>query len=289
MAEPVCVVPAGDWTGEGAVWHAGEQALYWVDIGRHLIHRLEARDSSVRSWFFNEPPAALALTDRADTLLVAIGGRVILWQPANDARGEFAFPEKNWPRARLNDGRADPAGYFWVGSMHYEESEGTPVGRLFRIASDASVAVVKTGIGISNTVCWSPDGRLFYFGDTLTNTISVWDYDASSGTIANERPFFAGFDRGGPDGSAVDSQGYLWNARYGGSCVVRVAPDGKIDRIVEMPVPNITTCAFGGPELKTLYITSAQGSTHQERLAGSLYSLAVDTPGTAENRFRISR
>jgi sugar lactone lactonase YvrE len=291
MAEATCVVPAGDWTGEGAVWHAAERAVYWVDIERFLIHRFETGSATVKTWFFAEPPTALALTDRPGTLLVAIGGRVILWQPENDARAEFAFPEKNWPRTRLNDGRPDPAGNFWVGSMRYQGSDGDAgAGRLFRIAADGYVKVEKTGIGISNTLCWSPDSKRFYFGDTLANTIYVWDYDAASGTIANERPFFSGFERGGPDGSAMDSEGYLWNARYGGSCIVRVAPSGKIDRVIEMPVEKVTTCTFGGPDLKTLFITSAgggSGSGSGERFAGGLFTLAVDTPGLPENRFRL--
>ncbi len=117
MTTPLCVVPAGDWTGEGALWHAEERALYWVDINRFLIHRFDTDTGNVRHWFFNEPPTALALTDRTDTLLVALASRIILWQPRNDARADFASPERNWPRARLNDGRPDPAGNFWVGSM----------------------------------------------------------------------------------------------------------------------------------------------------------------------------
>ncbi len=296
MADVECLVPAGDWTGEGAVWHAGEKALYWVDISRFLVHRFDSGQKSTRTWFFDRPPTALALTDRPDTLLVALGGSLILWQPGNDARVDFALPEDNWPRARLNDGRADPAGNFWAGSMQNNVSatgKGMPIddetaGRLFRIASDGAVTVVKTGIGISNTFCWSPDGTLFYTGDTLAGTISTWDFDATTGAIANERPFFGGFDRGAPDGSAVDSEGYLWNARYGGGCVVRVSPAGDVDRVVEMPVDNVTTCAFGGPDLKTLYITTATGGSRDDlRFAGGLFALPVDVPGLAENRFRI--
>lgn len=297
MAEVKCVVPAGDWTGEGAVWHAGENALYWVDICRFLIHRHDPASMETRTWFFDQPPVALALTDRADTLLVAIGGRLILWQPANDARADFAHPEGNWPGVRLNDGAADPAGNFWVGSMFNnvgEFGEDLPItdkaaGRLFRIGSDGAVVVEKTGIGISNTFGWSPDTATFYTADTMTNTICAWDYDAATGTIASERPFFAGFERGAPDGSAVDSQGYLWNARYGGACIVRVSPAGAIDRVVEMPVDNITTCTFGGPDLKTLYITTATGGSSADlRFAGGLFALAVDVPGQPENRFRTS-
>jgi sugar lactone lactonase YvrE len=284
MAAPVCVVPAGDWTGEGALWHAQEKAVYWVDIGRFLIHRFEPDTGNVRNWFFSEPVTALGLTDRPDTLIVATASKVILWQPGNDARADFANPERGRAGQRLNDGRPDPAGNFWVGSMR-EGNQPSP-GKLFRIAADGSCTVEKEGIGVSNTFCWSPDNTRFYFGDTAANTINVWDYDLRTGRIANERPFFTGFDRGGPDGSAMDREGYLWNARWGGGCVVRVAPSGEVDRIVEMPVTNITTCTFGGPQLKTLFITSAERS--DERLSGSLYTLQVDVPGLPENRFRLA-
>lgn len=295
MAEPQCIVPSGDWTGEGAVWKADENALYWVDIERRLIHRFDVDTRAAHSWFLDEPPTALGLTDRPDTLVVALGSRVILWQPANDARVDFARPDVNWPTLRLNDGRPDPFGNFWVGSMAHDVGDDASIdtrsaGSLYRIAPDGAVSVEKTGIGIANTVCWSPVGDRFYFGDTLTNTIGVWDYDLATGTIRNEKAFFSGFDRGLPDGSAVDRDGYLWNARWGGGCVVRVAPDGSLDRVVEMPVDNITTCAFGGRNLRTLFITSARGgSGARERFAGGLFALKVETPGLAENVFRIGR
>jgi sugar lactone lactonase YvrE len=236
---------------------------------------------------FPEAPTTLGLTSRPDTLLVALASKVILWQPGNDARADFANPEQHRPGVRLNDGRPDPAGNFWVGSMRADGKPATETdgGKLFRIAADGTSSVEKRGIGISNTFCWSPDQTRFYFGDTRANSISVWSYDASEGQISKERPFFAGFDRGGPDGSAMDRDGFLWNCRYGGSCIVRVSPDGEVDRIIEMPVTNITTCTFGGPQLKTLYITTAR--KENERLAGSLFALAVDVPGLPENHFRL--
>jgi sugar lactone lactonase YvrE len=292
----VCLVPAGDWTGEGAVWHAGEQALYWVDIRRFLIHRYDPESRATWSWLFAEPPTTLALTDRADTLVVALGGRVILWQPRNDARAEFAFPEDHWPKARLNDGRADPAGNFWVGSMQNnvaEDGAEVPIsdagaGRLFRIEPNGSVSVAKTGIGVTNTFCWSPDATRFYCADSLTDSIHVWDYDRAAGAIANERPFFVGYGRGSPDGSAMDSEGYLWNARYGGASVVRVDPNGKVAGVLPIPADNVTTCTFGGPDLRTLYVTTAMGGSGSGvRLAGSLFSVAMDVPGLPENHFHV--
>lgn len=296
MDQPVCMVPAGDWTGEGAVWKADENSIYWVDINRFLIHRLDVETNSTRSWQFEEPPTALALTDRPDTLVVAAASRAILWKPGSDQRSDLSEPLVDWPNIRLNDGRAGPDGRFWVGSMRNNvgqdgedlEVEFGAAGKLFQIDGDGRHSVILTGIGISNTICWSPRADRFYFADTVRNEISVFDHDISAGTIGNKRSFLKDFERGLPDGSAVDRDGYLWNARYKGACVVRIAPDGGVERIVELPASNITTCAFGGEDLKTLYITSARMVDGKpERLAGSLFSIAVETPGLPENHVRL--
>ena len=286
--------PAGDRCGEGAVWSAEEGAVYWTDINRFLIHRYDVAGNALRSWFFDEPVVALALTTHPDRTLVALASKLILWWPDTDLRSDFGFALPGAPEVRLNDGRPDPAGNFWVGSMKNnvlpdgELGEGGPgAGVLYRVAPDGGVTEWRKGLGIANTLCWSPDGRRFYFADTLANEIYAYDY--ADGTIANERRFQAGFDRGAPDGSAIDSAGFLWNCRFGGGCIVRLAPDGAVDRVVEMPVRNITTCTFGGPDLRTLFITTASiVAPPGDRLAGSLFALDVDVPGVPENRFSIS-
>jgi sugar lactone lactonase YvrE len=293
--EVICVAPMGDVCGEGAVWHAAENAVYWVDINRFLIHRFQLMDASVRSWIFGEPVTALSLTDREDVLLVVLGSGVTLWEPARDTRHDPLFKYAAWPAVRLNDGRSDPRGSLWVGSMRNNiapdgsaiEFGGTD-GVLLRVDADGKMSVWRRDIGISNTMVWSPDRRHFYTGDSIANVIWVYDYDAATGAISNERPFLEGFGRGLPDGSAMDSEGYLWNCRYYGNCVVRVAPDGRIDRVVEMPVKNITTCCFGGADLRTLFVTTA--SAHAplgDRLAGSLFSIQTGVKGQPENRFRL--
>lgn len=294
VEDVVCVAPVGDRCGEGPLWHPGEQTLYWVDINRFLIHRFDAREQCVNFWFFDEPVTALALTDRDDTLVAALGSRLIFWKSSLDKRSEHGFQLPGWPAVRLNDGRADPAGSFWVGSMRNNvrpdgssvEAEGSD-GVLFRIDSDGGVSEWKSGIGISNTFAWSPDHERFYFADSLENRIWVYRYDPLTRSIDGERIFWEGFDRGLPDGSAVDSEGYLWNCRYSGKCIVRVAPDGNIDRVIEMPVTNITSCTFGGVDYKTLYITTASiGAPPAERFSGGLFAMRTEVAGQPENRFR---
>ncbi len=291
---PRCLVPSGDKCGEGAVWSAAENAVYWTDINRFLIHRYDLSSQSRRSWFFDEPVVAITLTSKPDQLLVALASKLINWWPATDRRHDFGFALPGWPRVRFNDGRADPAGNFWVGSMKNnvlvdgELGEAGPgEGVLYRVEPKGQITEWRKGLGISNTLCWSPDHRAFYFGDTLANEIYAYDY--ADGAISNERIFHKGFGRGAPDGSAIDSAGHLWNCRFGGGCIVRLAPDGSVDRVVEMPVQNITTCTFGGPNLKTLFITTASiMSPPGDRLAGSLFAMEVETPGLTENSFLIA-
>lgn len=296
ISEPVCVAPTGDRCGEGAVWHEAEGAVYWTDINRFLIHRYDVTDRTVKSWLFNEPVTALALTDRDGTIAAALGSKTILWKPESDSREEYHFQLPGWPYVRLNDGRADPRGSFWVGSMRNNvgpdgsagEAGGTD-GVLYRIDASGAITEWRRDIGISNTLTWNPAQDKFYFADTLENEVRVYDYDKSTGSIGNDKPFFKDFARGKPDGSAMDAEGYLWNCRYGGGCIVRVSPDGQIDRVIDMPVTNITTCIFGGPDLTTLYVTTAAaGVGANERLAGSLFAIETDVKGQPENRVKTS-
>jgi sugar lactone lactonase YvrE len=294
-SEPICVAPTGDRCGEGVIWHELDAAVYWVDINRFLIHRFTPANESVRSWFFDEPATALSLTSADNILAVALASRVILWEPETDLRNHPIFVLDGWPHVRLNDGRADPRGSLWVGSMRNNVKPdgslgeaGGHDGMLYRIDPNGRSSIHRRNIGISNTLAWSPDGLRFYSGDTLANVIWAYDYDPQTGEIANERPFLKDFPRGLPDGSAVDSEGFLWNCRFFGECIVRVAPDGKIDCVVEMPVRNVTTCTFGGSDLRTLYITTASNEAAAgDRLAGGLFALRTDVAGQPENRYSL--
>jgi sugar lactone lactonase YvrE len=295
LSPPRVVAPTADRCGEGAVWHAGEQALYWTDVNRFLIHRVSVADGSVRFWLFDEPVVALGLTTDDNVLIVALGSRIILWEPRTDTRRDHGFVLDGWPQVRLNDGRPGPAGDFWFGSMRNNvgrNGEAGPAGGtdgvLFRLGSEGAT-IHRSGLGISNTVAWSPDRTRFYFGDTLANTIWVHDFDAARGTLGEPRVFFAGFERGVPDGSTVDAEGYLWNCRFDGGCIVRVSPAGEIAQVIEMPVSNITTCTFGGADLSTLFITTAGATAPpHERLAGSLFAIETSTKGQPENRFKLA-
>jgi sugar lactone lactonase YvrE len=285
------VVPAGDICGEGAVWHAQQDALYWTDINRFLLHRLEPASGTVQTWFFDEPVTSANLTSDDDVLLLVLGSRIALWRPSAHPKLEILYQLADAPQMRFNDARVDPRGSLWMGTMrnnvggHGEELKVEFAGAaLYRLDPDGKVTEWKAGMGISNTMAWSPDGKTFCTADTDANAIYAFDYDRQTGAISGERPLLAGDKRGLPDGSAMDAEGYLWNARYSGHCVLRIAPDGRVDRVLEMPVASPTTCAFGGPDLKTLYITSARSA---EQYSGSVFSIRVEAGGAGEGQFRL--
>jgi sugar lactone lactonase YvrE len=295
ISEPVCVAPTGDVCGEGLVWHAAHQAVYWTDINRFLIHRFTPAEKCVRTWLFDEPVTALALTDQDDVLAVVLGSKVILWRPGEDRRTAQVFELEAWPTVRLNDARADPRGSLWLGSMRNNvNADGSTCaaggrdGILCRLDPDGNVTEWCRGLGIANTLAWSPDRRRFYFADTLENVVWAYDFDLATGSISNRRPFLDGFERGLPDGSCVDADGYLWNCRFSGRCIVRLEPGGKIDRVIELPVENITTCTFGGSDGMTLYVTTARAeATRWHRFAGGLFAIRTNVQGQTENRFAI--
>ena len=197
----------------------------------------------------------------------------------------------------MNDGRTDPLGRFWVGTMGNNVGPNGETldivegrGRLYRYTHGGKLQEFESGIGISNTLCWAPDGRTFYFGDTLKNEIRAYPFDPDTGDIGAPRRHFADFDRGGcPTDRRSTPKGISGTAASAGGCIVRVAPDGSIDRVVEMPVRNITTCCFGGPDLATLYVTTASAMKDpSDRLAGSLFALHTMTRGLPENLFDLS-
>jgi sugar lactone lactonase YvrE len=292
IEEPICVAPVGDRCGEGAVWHAAERALYWTDINRFLIHRLDEETQSIRTWMFDEPVTAMALTERDDTLLAVFGSKARLWQPASNTLGRILFELSEWPQMRCNDARVDPRGSLWIGTMRNNvgpEGEDVEVpftkGVLYRIDPDGAVSEWKHEIGISNTVAWSPSSDRFYFGDSIANVIWAFAYDKATCNISEETRFLDNFPRGFPDGSAVDADGYLWNTRPYAGCIVRISPGGDLDLTVELPVPNPTTCTFGGVDRRTLYITSAGKGP---RLAGGLFAVRTSVQGLPENRFKLS-
>jgi sugar lactone lactonase YvrE len=294
------VLDCCDHTGESVVWDVARQCLVWVDIGNKRIHRLDPSTGHHETWVTPEFVTSIGLRDDGGAI-VGLARRIVLWN-FGGVFETFAEPENDHPDNRFNEGKVGADGCFWVGSMQNnlrdDASERRMTGRhgaLHRIEGNGRVArLTPYNIGISNTMAWTSDGR-FLFGDSLANEIYQYDWSSALGTITNRRTFFAGFPRGVPDGSCLDAEGFLWNCRVaGGACVVRVAPDGRIDRILELPCTWPTSCAFGGPHLDTLYITSARFTLSSAHLAarpheGALFAADVGVRGVRENLFGQSQ
>lgn len=273
--------------GEGPVWDVQEQALYWVDITGRLIQCHDPASGATRRWKMPERVASLALR-RSSGMVVALETGFAFFDPATGEISWIARPDAMIARNRFNDGKCDSAGRFWAGTMDDTAREHT--GSLFRLDADLSVHRMDGAIAISNALAWSPDDRTFYFADTLDGIIYAYDFDPSAGTIANRRVFASPAGPGVPDGAAVDREGHLWNAEWDGWRVVRYAPDGSVDRVLELPVQKPTSCAFGGPDLKTLYITSASLGLDEAALAtqpwaGCVLAIDLDIAGLPSHRF----
>ena len=286
--KPDCIVESKNILGEVPLWSAEEEVLYWIDVRRPALYAYRPADACVKDWHFSEPIGSYCLRAKGGMLLAMKSG-LCAFDPSTGNLERLFDPEPDLPNNRLNDGKCDRQGRFWVGSMN--DGDRLPSGSLFMIGKGLACRRAMQGITIPNSLAWSPDGRIMYFSDTPTLKIMAYDYDPADGTLAQERLFadLAGHP-GRPDGSTVDVDGCLWNAEVRGSRVVRYTPDGKVDRIVELPVSGVTSCAFGGSGMRTLYITTAtqrlsEQELAREPLAGGLFAVDVGIAGLAETPF----
>jgi L-arabinonolactonase len=287
MSKVETVLESRNRLGEGPVWSAAEQALFWVDIVASAIHRFKPASGEHRTWPVPEHVGSIALRERGG-LVLALKSGFATFDPATGQVEMINACEAHLPENRFNDGRCDLAGRFFAGSLPYDES--TPRGSLWRLDPDHGAHRVLSGIMCPNSLCWSPDGATMYFTDTPTREIMSYDFDLEEGVPSNPRLFVRADGGGFPDGSVVDSEGFLWNAEWGGARVVRYAPEGTIDRIVEVPAQRVTCCAFGGPDLKTLYITSAwdrmsEAELREWPLSGNLFAYDAGVAGLPESRY----
>lgn len=275
--------------GEGPIWAIGEQALYWVDIVTPAVHRFRPADGIHDHWPMPEHVGSLSMRDGGG-LVLALKSGFAAFDPASGAVQMITEAEADKPDHRFNDGRCDRQGRFLAGSLTY--SEDAPVGRLWRLDADHQATPVLDGITISNGLCWSPDGATMYHVDTPTREIRAYDYDQAAGTPVNPRVLVRTDPEGGwPDGSITDSEGCIWNAEWDGARVVRYTPDGRVDRVVKVPARRATCAAFGGADLKTLYITSAWDRMDKNErddwpLSGDLFAIDVDIPGLPDPTYR---
>lgn len=284
MDEYRVVAHTHDRLGECPVWCPREQALYWVDSRAPALRRLDPATGGIESWPMPEVIGSFALRERGG-FLVALQTSISFFSPGSPLQ-TVASPEPKELAMRFNDGKCDRKGRFWVGTKR--DGVNDPSGSIYRITPDLACTVMDRQIVMPNSLAWSPDNKIMYFADSMYGTIFAYPFDFEAGSIG-KRKEFAKCDWH-PDGATVDSEGYLWSAGYNGWRITRYAPDGRIDREIRTPMQRPTSCAFGGPDLGTLYVTSAcqrlsDDELKQQPLAGALLALDVGFRGLPEPRF----
>ena len=255
MGQVSCLWDASARLGEGPLWSAAEGALYWVDIEQPRVFRYHVSTGAREVFDMPEEIGCLGLVEGGGLVAALRSGFVFL--DLEQGRVEpIADPEEDRPGNRFNDGKCDPGGRFWAGTM--DASAREPSGCLYRLERDLSVARVDEGYVITNGPAWSSDGRTMYHNDTLERRILAFDCDPRSGELANKRTFAEIPEgEGWPDGLTVDAEGGVWCALWDGWRVTRFTPDGRVDRSIELPASRVTSCTFGGDDLATLFVTTA--------------------------------
>ena len=272
--------------GEGPVWDVAEKALYWVDGNAPAIYRLDPKTNDIQSWKMPKAIGSFALREKGGAVLALSDGFYLFDFKSGDAKqigGPIAKPGTNF-----NDGKTDARGRFIAGTLDAKFAK--PLGSIYSLDASLKCTVLEPAIGCTNGPCFSPDNRTFYCADSVSRTISAYDYDLDSGTVSNKRQFAAIKGLGGvPDGATVDAEGNLWSAIAGGGKIVCFKPDGSIARTVEVPVPIITSVMFGGDNLDVMYATSI-GENILDMQAGpdggSLFAIkGLGVKGKPEPRF----
>lgn len=274
--------------GEGPRWDARGQRLLWVDIMRGRIHSFRPAKGACRSVDARRPVGALACAADGGVVLAVAGGFARLDFDSGTVT-LLATVETDRPQNRMNDGACDPGGRFWAGTMALDERP--QAGALYRLDPDGTVHTMLTEVSISNGIDWSLDGRRMYYVDSPTRRIDVFDFDPATGAIADRRPFVnVPAEAGIPDGLTVDAAGFVWLALWGGAALHRYDPEGARERIVPLPVTHPTSCAFGGPDLDELYVTSARrplsaDERARQPMAGGLIRLRPGVAGRPSGLF----
>jgi sugar lactone lactonase YvrE len=256
--------PAQCELAEGPVWDAARGLLRWVDILPGHVHALDPV-TAAHTWFeAGDPVGTFGLTRDGGLVLALVDGFALAGPDGQDLRrlGEFTVDRA---LVRFNDGKPDPWGSFWAGTMAWDET-GNPPGSLYRLAPDGTVTELFGEVGLSNGLDWSDDRRLFYYADSNSGRVDLFDTDQDTGALGGRRTFVTVPEADGiPDGLTLDAEGCVWLAVWGSGELRRYTPDGRLDRVVRLPARQVTSAAFGGGDLGTLYITTArEGYTEAE-------------------------
>jgi xylono-1,5-lactonase len=289
MNTPECVWNAHAALGEGPLWSVRESALYWVDILGHRLHRYSIGEGQ-RTWQFDEEVSAIAERAEVPGLVMTRRHGFAYFNPATEEMVPLTQAEPDMPANRFNDGKCDRVGRFWAGTMDFACKE--PTGALYRLDPDLRCTRMDWDYIVTNGPAWSADYKTMYHNDSVHGRVYAFDFDLERGELSNKRLFMQfSQEEGSPDGMTTDAEGGLWIAHWGASKVTRHAPDGKVTHTIMLPCSQITSCAFGGPTLSTLFITTAADGLspqqlEREPLAGGLFALDLDIAGVPANQFR---
>jgi len=288
MVDLKCVWEEPAILGEGPLWVARENAVYWVDIFSKKLHRYGPADGVRRTWTFETEVTSLAARQQGGLVGTVRDGFAFIDLETHTIE-PVAMPETGIPDNRFNDGKVDQNGRYWAGSM--DDGEKRVSGSLYRLDSDLSLHKMDDNYIITNGPTFSVDGKALYHTDTAKRIIYAFDF-SEDGAISNQRAFvkLEAEEEGYPDGMTVDSENCIWLAHFAGSRITRYSPEGEILNVISMPVPNITSCTFAGPDLDILYITTARHLLSEENLrkyplSGSLFSCKPGVTGLATALF----
>lgn len=292
MASIDILVPCANILGESPLWCGRRQRLFWVDISAPALYACDADGGNLATWPMPEVIGSFALRS-TDDMIVALKSGFHAFDPATGALATIVEPARGQAQHRFNEGKCDPRGRFWAGTMN--DVVRDPDGVLYRLDPDFSCRPMRTGFAVPNSLAWSPDGTRMYFADTEAKTIWRYTYDLDQGTFADVRVFV---DRSNstarPDGATVDAGGCLWSAEVVTGRVVRYSPDGRELAAYQLPVSRVTSLTFGGTDLRTLYITSSKYKLSPEQLAmqphaGAVFAMRCDVAGLPAALFGIAR
>jgi sugar lactone lactonase YvrE len=270
-----------DRLGESPLWHPAERRLYWIDFYGPSVRRLDPATQRVETW---QIPGAGSIGSlafaREGKLVLALDHKIVMFDPATSIVAPWTDPKEGRTDLAYNDAKIDRSGRYWVGT--FDVSERDPKAAFYRVAADGAYEIADRGFVVTNGPSFSPDGRVLYFSDSMARQMLAYDIEPRSGRLSGKR-IFAKVPEGLTDGMTVDSDGHVWCAVYGAGLLIRFRPDGSRAEALEVPARYVTSCALGGDDLCTLYVTSGiDAEKGQNDRGGSLLSRHVECPGLPE-------
>ncbi len=284
-----CIWDGHNTLGESPVWDHRGHVLYWIDIEESKLHGLDPKTSQHKSWGLPAKPGSIGLNQSGGLVAALNKGFAFIDLPSGYVT-LATQPIADREDLKFNDGKCDRQGRFWAGTSDINET--SPIGGLYRFGEDGKAVKMDQGFTVANGLGWNLDNTIMYFTDSPERIIYQYDFEAKTGNISNRRPFVKVSEEAGfPDGLTVDSEGYIWSAHWDGWRITRYSPQGKIDRIIKMPVQRPSSVCFGGPNLDILYVTSAIKYMSPHELAkgpqaGNLFAIETGVKGLPEPMYR---